>query len=516
MISLNKTTFITLFLIISVLFLLNVLTFKKGHNWYNTDFAAYVHQSKSIVEGKLDSLYSMDQYRYEKSTRATGSLMAPWGFPLLLSPVYYFFGLNIFAMKVYINLFFVLSLWIMFLLFQDRLHDLENLFLVSIMGFSTWFFEFKENVLSDFPFLFFSLASLLLIKRFIIQNKIWINKFVSYSLIGLLIFISYSIRSVGLVLLPTLFIVQFSEARSSSNKFICFPTGKVNFIPYIIFLIFTAALSLILPGGVNTAYFDILSSWNIDKFLFEIKYYTFLPPRFFHFLNIRMNASSFVYSDLSLIIYFIMLIFVMIGMIRGMKKDYIYLVYVLISMLVIITFSEIQDFRLLIPIFPFFLYFLFLGLSAISLSYTIPGKRTGFRLTVSSAIGLGLVLLSLFYFSKAVAHDITNVKTAEIEGPFSADSLGMFEYIKINTGKNDVIISYKPRIMSLFTDRKSFSLRRDFTMEQLLSSDAEYFSHSKKAMVHNVTIKNLKDNFNCVFENDSFILCALKHNSIKK
>jgi hypothetical protein len=508
----KKKSYIFLLIILTLSFIVNITTFRNGHNWENSDFIGYISQAKSLVDGNVDDIISHDKFMRENSTKETGYLMGPWGFPIILSPFYYVVGPNIYVMKVVTNLFFVLSLLIIFLLFQDRLDNIDNLLLVTILAFSTFFFDFKESVLTDIPFLFFSLFTLFLIKRFIILNKLWNNKLISFALLGILFFISYNMRSVGLILLPTLMLVQYFENRYSLTGKESVFLNKFNYIPYIVFTVFYVVSLLIFPNSnITSTYFNNLSHISVSRLIFDLKYYTFLPSRFFPFLFLNMHGYGFEYNKFSLVIYTIMLLFVSLGIIKSFKKDYMFLSYILITMPVIIFFSGRQGFRLLIPIFPFFLFFLFKGLSSVSLSFNGFNNCKPLKICVIYIFSAGLIMISLAYISITSYKNIMLNRTGVIEGPYSADSVGLFNYIKANTDKSDAVIFHEPRSMFLFADRKSFALNKNyFKFDQLLNSRAGYLACEKKENPYKLTPEDLRKSFDCPYENDAFILCALK------
>lgn len=512
----KKATCVLLSLILFIGLLINITTVTNGHNWENSDFAGYIMCARSIVDGTVKELFSMDRFLIENSNKDVGTIIGPWGFPVLLSPVYYFFGLDIYAMKVYVSLFFLLSLWIIFLIFQDRLSYTENLLLVASLAFNPWFFDFKENILSDIPFLFFSLLSLFLIKRFIILNKIWINKLFSFSLIGILIFISYNIRTVGLILLPILLSVQYIENRSSTTNNASILSDKSNYIPYLIFIIFSVVMFMTLPGGETTSiYVSNLSKLNFSRMIFDIKYYTVLPSRFFPFLFLNMHGYGFEYNKFSLVIYAVMLLFVFLGMVKNLKNDYMFFLYILLTLPVILLFSSRQGFRLLIPVFPFFLYFLYKGLSALTLSLELVDDYNHLKIRAVSLFGFGLVLVSLFYIAHPSFKNFIPDKTETSGTSFSNDSVELFEFIKTNTDKTDSIIFFNPKVMSLFTNRRSFDLSAyTFKFEQLFTTPAKYIAYDKKDNAFKLTVQDLRNNFECPFENETFLLCSLSNNFV--
>jgi hypothetical protein len=279
------------------------------------------------------------------------------------------------------------------------------------------------------------------------------------------------------------------------------------------FIILSIILAVTLPGtDAETLphYFDKLSRLSISSLIFDIKYYTVLPSRFFSYLFINMNASAFSYNKYSLAIYSLMFMFVIFGISKNIKKDYVYVLYILITLPVNIFFSNRQGFRLIMPIFPFFIYFLFVGLSQITLSFAIFQKYNPVKIKVHILFGLVTVLISLFYISYSSYQNITYNKSGLINGPFNADSIELYDYIRANTKEDDAVIFSRPTVITLFTNRKS---ARIYELDNILNSHAEYIVCEKKRKKYYDLVHNLRKDYDCIFENDSFILCSLRNNS---
>jgi hypothetical protein len=511
MISDKKAYIILLFIILS-LSVIDLISFPNGHSW-GGDFSLYIDQARTIVNGNFDDFFSNQQFRFENSTVMIGPVLYSWGFPLLLSPIYYFFGLNIFAFQLYVNLFFLLSLVIIFFIFKDDLKNSTNLLLVAIIAFNYWFFDFKDAVLSDFSFFFFSMLSIFLIKRFIIINKLWINDTVSYCLIGISIFFSYYVRETGIFLLPTLFVSQYIESRRESVSLKTFLFSDISkFIPYFIFSIIIVLLifsSLSRSGYGRVSYeFLLLEPSTI---LLNIKYYFFLFSRFFPFLNLNVSAYVWHFDKFSLLIYLMMMSIVIFGLIRNIKKNYLYTVFCLLSLSFLLIFPHRQGGRFIIQLFPFFLYFLFLGLSKINILIEISEKRKPFIFRAVTVFGVALLLVSFFYISRACYQGFKN-RSQVIDGPYSADSVELFNYIKQNTKKDDAVIFFKPRVLMLYTDRNSFAINRhNFSFDMAFNSPARYIAFSKKIYTSSdLRIQDFPEHLYCEFENNTFLLCDLR------
>jgi hypothetical protein len=131
---------------------LNLLTLYDGHNW-GDDFAQYVLNAKNILEGKS----------YTAGIMLDNPTSSPPGFPLLLAPILKVFGLNFIALKSLNIVFWFLSIFVLFQIFKRVGGDFFAGLTTLILSFSSYFFIYKQNVLTDFPFLFFVCLSIFLL-----------------------------------------------------------------------------------------------------------------------------------------------------------------------------------------------------------------------------------------------------------------------------------------------------------------------------------------------------------------
>src|ERR687898_1931314 len=129
---------------------------RDGHDW-GDDFSMYINHAQNIARGEP---YAETGYIYNPNNPAVGPRTYPPGFPLLLAPVVGLFGLDLRPMKTLIIAFFVGTLLMMVTLFRSVLPTGYIAVLVLVVGLSPFFWEFKDQILSDTPFLFFVLLSL--------------------------------------------------------------------------------------------------------------------------------------------------------------------------------------------------------------------------------------------------------------------------------------------------------------------------------------------------------------------
>lgn len=211
----NKSNILIITIII-IIGLFYLFTIREGHDW-GGDFSAYIHHAKNIVKGDP---YQNIGYIYNPSCPTYGPKTYPPFFPLLLSPLYKYYGLNLTAMKIEVILFFILFLLAVFLVFKDRLSFRYQVALVSIIGLNPYFWDFKDNVPSDIPFLSFLYLAFLFIHRTYQCRKAGKSEAAYTLLSGFFIYFAYATRNVGIVILVCIFIYELIRFKRLTRFFI--------------------------------------------------------------------------------------------------------------------------------------------------------------------------------------------------------------------------------------------------------------------------------------------------------
>ena len=142
-------------LVISVILQLAILT--PGHNW-GGDFAAYIMQAMSVVNGTADAFVQDNRFSMEQSSEAVGPVTYPWLFPLMLAPVYALTGLNIFALKLIGVLCYQIFLLILWFGFRHRLETHTDWCWWHFLHLILLCFFLPIKCFRIFPFYFFRLA----------------------------------------------------------------------------------------------------------------------------------------------------------------------------------------------------------------------------------------------------------------------------------------------------------------------------------------------------------------------
>ena len=458
-------------------------TIRDGHNW-GGDFSMYIHHAKNISQG-ID--YKNTGYIYNPSVPSWSPKAYPPVFPLFLSPIYYLFGLNLTAMKIEIVLFFLSSLIVIFLIFKNELPFQYMVPFVVIIGFNPFFWDFKDNVLSDILFLLFVYLSLLFIHRaYESYNKQRYR--LLYSLfVGLLIYLSFGTRNLGVVLIPSLIIYDLIKSRR--------PT-KFAVIASVSSILCIGLQEIILP-------MDSDYSERIGLFTSDLKFILSNFDRYIESLFVLWDngysknlALSVIMCGLAIIGYFI----------RIKENITIFELFTVFYIVPIIIWPSYQGTRFLIPLIPLYIFYAFVGINKSILFQHKGTKRFVFTILILT------ILVS--YVGKYSKTDFGPIN----EGIGKKETIELFDYIKRNTDKDDIFIFLKPRVLALFTGRSASVYHWPQDKQELL----KYFS--KIEATHLILrqayepylrlfVEEYKHNFELVYTNSEFKVYRIKSNT---
>ena len=160
----------------------------------------------------------------------------------------------------------------------------------------------------------------------------------------------------------------------------------------------------------------------------------------------------------SLVVGALTLTFFFIGFIKKVLRnadivDFVFIPYAL----AILFFPAYQGFRYLLPVFPLIIIYIFMGLQSVDLK--IYSKRKYILPIVFS------LLVVLFYYQGI--EKVFKSKGYTKAGPQTDYSSEVFNYIQNKTSKDAVFAFTKPRVMALYTSRKSIGIGIDKSLEEV-------------------------------------------------
>jgi hypothetical protein len=182
-------------------------TLRAGHGW-GDDFALYLAHARNLAEG---APYAQTGYLYNPSFPSLSPRTYPPIYPLLAAPVYQAFGLNFEALKAEIVVFFLLFLLVTYFAARRELPGPCALAVVLALAACPFFWDYKDRLLSEVPFLLF--AGLALWLADLAQEGGLRRRALLAVLTGAAVYLAIGTRSVGVVLVPSLVLAELARRR---------------------------------------------------------------------------------------------------------------------------------------------------------------------------------------------------------------------------------------------------------------------------------------------------------------
>lgn len=437
--------------VVAVIAVFYMATMREGHTW-GDDFALYVLHAKSIVEGRA---YSDTLYVHNPLYPDIGPEAYPPVTAIVLAPVYKWLGFNVTAMKLIICLFFLGALWVLFWIYRRDLPWPYAAALVSLIGLNPYLWDFKDEIMSDFVFMFFVWATLYAVQRHYdnLHEEGFPPSALYAGVVGVCLYLTYSARVIGILLIPSLVLYEWVRFK------------KVTQFSIISILIAGTLIALqsVLLSDVGRGYGQLHALH--DGNLGEIANLLVTNATLY-----ALNMSTFFdngYKKIpELALFMIISALVALG-IRRRIKDGITIVdifFVLYLLALVVSIRHVI-FRYLFPIIPIYLHYACLG--ALELRTLRIGR--GWRYAPLMLVGV----IALSYAFKYTTIDYGPLQ----EGISKEESRELFQYIREHTEGSDVIIFRKPRALALITGRRTAV----YPMPPYASSGGEeaweYFHH---------------------------------------
>ncbi|MGD0059693.1 MAG: hypothetical protein ABSD58_09780 [Verrucomicrobiia bacterium] len=455
-------------LLIGITGLLCYMGLTNGHDW-GDDFAGYIMQAQSIVEGRPREFIKANRSMIEQSSSsALWPAAYPWGFPALLAPIYAVYGNDIIAFKSVGVVCFLLFLWALWLGFRRYHSDFWRLVMVGLFALNPYMLFFMNQILSDIPFLLFSTVSLLLLGAVVVEKRRLISPLADQLLLGALIAVSFSIRTNGINLLLTLGITQLAVAlprviaqRTTDGRGLASLTRVfsqttvrrlcVTLVPYATFAILTLVWNTLLPSG-GSSYFSLMSGLSLGLIKHHLVYYLDIPGMVFP------PTSSYHYLiHGARVAYGVSILLAVAGIRKRYRSDFYMLVYMALTLLLYILWPFEQGIRFLFPVLPFYVSFVLTGLAELLTSVFGPEKTLWKTISVSPVV---VILLGCAVLAAKRAFDNLKRNREDRNGPYVQTSRAMFSFVAENTEPTSTIVFFKPRAMKLITGRRSLTMGR--------------------------------------------------------
>lgn len=468
---------VTVLVGISVFYL---LTLRNGHPWRD-DFAQYIAHARNLAQGQP---YTAIGILHNPAVVLGPTAYSPL-FPLLLVPFYAVFGLNLTAFKVVGVACALGALWLLNVWLRERFQTPLRVLAVLLVGLHPWFWNYKDQILSDMPFVLLGMLTLVWWERWRDSRggvKGW--------MVGLAMAAAIAARSVGFILLAAV-LAEALLRRQWQRR---------GFLPLIgIPLLAVVLLNLLLPTTGD--YLDQTRGWNWSVLQENIASMISIFQDIWRGNLLHIGEFDLI-SVLGIGLLWMGFLFRLphIGAVEG---------YFLGTLAMIVLWPYSQDVRFYLPILFFVFYYVLFGWQQI-ITFLRKFSRFSF-----GAVQKGIPVFVLAFFTAGILQgylsDYQDYSLHEFRAGIGLPaSQQMFSYIREETHAGDVVAFFKPRVLALLTGRTAFApywnpqqpqrLMEDLTAFQadvLVVWKPEYGALATFARHHSAT-------FNLLFENNDF------------
>ena len=398
-------------------------TFRShGHNW-GGDFSLYVAHARNIAFGRpYAAVNYIPEKIVEKDIPPHGPPTYPPVFPLVLAPVYRFAGLDYGLMRAVVQFLWLVS-GVLFYLYGCRrgVAPVASAAATGVFLLSSMVLSVKDSVLSESTYLAVSASALLFFDKMYRHEQV--RRPVLYGAIaGLLVLTAYLTRVTGIALVAAF---AFHELyRTRRLRTFAVAAGAVFLMGFIVY-----RLTLYDGAGYSSQFRITPGTWArnaVDYFKSPASLWAAIPAL------LRYPAAL---ATLGL---------AAAGFIRRLRTGpSVAEFYAVLYMVPLLLYSSGANVRYILPIYPLLLLYCAEALTSLS-----GLMRPGIRRPAFAALGVLLV-------AGAAANVAAAARAPEPDGPETVSFHEAAAWIRNNIAPGEVVISWNPRVVALYTERLS-------------------------------------------------------------
>jgi len=394
--------------------LLGSLAITPGHSW-GGDFAGYILQAESLLEGRVDHYARISEEIITRSDHPVGPVLYPWGFPVSLTPVLTLFDRNIQAMK-YLNLIFYMSfLIVLSFLLKPRLKRFDAYGVLFLFALCPPLLGSVNYIMSDILFLTLSTLSLVLIDPGVKGRSLECGTYKRGMIAAALIFCAYATRANGILLLVPLAMTQLTCAANSHRHRNSWDRTDVlkAATPIATACGLIAGYAVFVPTGAGS-HLQFLSDVSLTGMLDNLRGYAGALTRIFLPLPFESYILLLTLPALGL------------GIVRRWRRDSWLFAYAAVTVILYLVWPFYQGLRFLFPIIPIYVYFTVVGIRAM-VDLTVADSQQVVRHVL---LGCGLTLCVAYAVHWASQLTGEGRDDWSRRGPYAGEAVEMFEAVE--------------------------------------------------------------------------------------
>jgi len=470
---------------------------RRGHTT-GDDFALYLRQAQSLFEGNVAQVISDNRLLWQHAVGVTPQ-MYPWGFAVVLSPFVRVFGLDYGRLKLVEVACICVWLVLYHGIVRRRTGRVAALALTAVFATAPVYLVHTDQLLTEFPHMLAVAVVIWWLDRVMARHRLTDASVSELIILGLLVVAAYNVRREGIVLVLVVGVAQLVDLVAARSRGIdggegspwrrgSHPVGALPWrrllVPHLSFVAGAIVAQFLLPSTllpdngnsrrfIPTRLFNINDPNNCPNP--ESRSCANYP---WHLLQQLGLTERPVYG---LIIIGLALAGVIVACAKAPRLNVPLAGLMVVTMLVIGTHFRMVA-RYYFQVTPLIVLFVtILLLTAFGELGEIVKSRG--RWVSRAAIGLALApalwLTTIHLWSipsKIDAASRYNDSGAVQSGPTNERALDAFAIIEEHTRPDDIIVYYRARTLTLYTDRRALQLGT--TAIPTMTQVADYFLQS--------------------------------------
>jgi hypothetical protein len=443
----NKYFPYLLLLLFSIpLFFINV---HDVHSW-GDDFAQYIKEALNIAHGKP---FYQSGYIYNPYNTDYAPAQYPPGYPLLLAPVVKVWGIAIRPMLYMNTVIAVCLLLALFAYFRKHARTVTAICLALAITYSGVMLDLKGNILSDTACLLF--VTLYLTARNARSFPLW-----RIALLIFLLVMAVLIRSQAILLVAAEVLFYFTSILKTTVQKKQLSLKELYKSPSLYIIGGSLALNFVLNRFIFNAPISTASFY--DHFIKQTIHGNLKDIAEANISLLLTNLSAFFYYDAHsgfskagiTFVQNMAMVFVVIGFIISITQRLSVDDFFFLLMCLLVVFLPVHDQRYFLPAIPLLFFYCFITFKAVLPAIAkVDGKVVGAIVTMLYlSTGLG--------YMKRIAKD-----PAPGCMPQPRD-VAAFKYLSEHVNDHDIIVFTKPRLLTLFTNKRAINTAWQIPMEQ--------------------------------------------------
>lgn len=426
-----------------------------GIGW-GDDWALYFRQAKGLATGAVDEVMRQTRFTVDNSGWHSFSPYSyPWGWPLLMAPVYRLFGMNYPVLKFLEVVALCVFLVTFYAIVRRRTPVYAAIVVTLLVALSPVFVGFTDTLLSDLPYLCFVGLSLWWMDRCRLKGMLEAS-WAALAGLGLLVAFAFNIRREGLTLLGALVGLHVAvlggvALRARALKALKEVDWKRVAAPYAALAAAIGAFQLLLPGA-------FLADQPGTGWQNASKHFTYYQDAISEQIGLKDPgaAAELFHSQgaakRALLFFGLFAVIGLAGRLLLHFKEDVALAAYLLGVSFVMLISPHQEPRYLLTITPLMAYFAYQALPTLTRLSGWKSRPVVWVAAIAPAVALGGLawnnwadLNHALEYHRAY-HYIAN-------GPEEPETKEMFAKFRELAAPDDVALFAQARAFSLYTDR---------------------------------------------------------------